>query len=155
IVAAPLLAWATRGRFYLARPASALWRPGETVACTVCENRFESEDMASCPAYGAPICSLCCTLESRCHDRCKSGSRFAEQLVSALAGLLPARAQRRVNFRVVHYAALVASLGLLLAAILGVVYFQESRAAHLDAAAREQLRLAFEKAYAILMLVIA
>ena len=25
----------------------------------------------SCPAYGGPICSLCCTLDARCHDLCK------------------------------------------------------------------------------------
>jgi signal transduction histidine kinase/CheY-like chemotaxis protein/purine-cytosine permease-like protein len=155
MVASPLLAWLTRGRFYLARQSPALWQPGEMVACTVCENRFESEDMASCPAYGAPICSLCCTLESRCHDRCKSQSRVGEQLLSALSSLLPARTPWRVNFRVVHYAVLVVSLGLLLAAILGLVYFQESRVAELDDLAREQLRVGFEKAYAILMLVAA
>ena len=155
LVASPALAWLTRGRFYLARQSAVSWQPGETVACSVCEERFESEDMASCPAYGAPICSLCCTLESRCHDRCKSQSRAMEQLLQALRGLLPARLQWRLNVRVVHYAILVASLGLLLAAILGVVYLQESRAAQLDAAAREQLRTGFEKAYAILMLVTA
>src|SRR5690606_8958058 len=69
---APALAWWTRGRYYEARPAERLWRPGQSVRCSVCENDFESDDMAHCPAYGAPICSLCCTLESRCHDRCKT-----------------------------------------------------------------------------------
>jgi signal transduction histidine kinase/CheY-like chemotaxis protein len=155
LVTSPLLAWLTRGRFYLARQSLPAWAPGESVACSVCENRFESEDMASCPAYGAPICSLCCTLESRCHDRCKSQSRAVEQLLAAMAGLLPARWSARVNFGVVHYATLLLSLGLLLAAIFGVVYLQESRAASLDAAARELLRIGFVKAYAILMLVIA
>ena len=155
LVASPVLAWLTRGRFYLARQSAASWQPGESVACSVCENRFESDDMASCPAYDAPICSLCCTLESRCHDRCKSQSRVMEQLLQALRGLLPARLRWRLNFRVVHYAILVAALGLLLAGILGLVYLQGSRGAHLDVAAREQLRLGFEQAYAILMLVTA
>ena len=71
----PLLAWWTKGRYYVARPPQVLGRPGQMLKCVVCENRFETEDMAHCPAYSAPICSLCCTLESRCHDRCKTGSQ--------------------------------------------------------------------------------
>jgi signal transduction histidine kinase/CheY-like chemotaxis protein/purine-cytosine permease-like protein len=155
LVASPLLAWLTRGRFYLARQSLSAWQPGESVACSVCENRFESEDMATCPAYGAPICSLCCTLESRCHDRCKTQSRAAEQLLALVSRLLPPRWAQRVNFGVVHYGILLFSLGVLLAAILGIVYLQESRAANLDAAAAELLRIGFVKAYAILMLVSA
>ena len=42
-----------------------------TVTCSICEHPFEPEDMAWCPAYAAPICSLCCSLDSRCHDMCK------------------------------------------------------------------------------------
>ena len=33
-----------------------------------------------CPAYSGPICSLCCTLEARCRDLCKTNSRFNDQL---------------------------------------------------------------------------
>jgi hypothetical protein len=81
-VLSPLLAWVTKGRYYVARKPQAMGVPGQRVRCHVCENAFEAEDMASCPAYGAPICSLCCTLESRCHDRCKTRSRAAEQAES-------------------------------------------------------------------------
>ncbi|WP_119291656.1 ATP-binding protein [Azohydromonas sediminis] len=126
LVVSPVLAWWTRGRYYLARPLSTPWRPGEPVRCAVCENTFESEDMATCPAYGAPICSLCCTLESRCHDRCKTRSRVAEQVSAALAAVLPRRLARAVNFRVAHYLVVAASLVGLCAAILAVVYTQYS-----------------------------
>ncbi|HRK11457.1 MAG TPA: hybrid sensor histidine kinase/response regulator, partial [Thauera sp.] len=68
---APLIAWATRGRFYLARPREMRWQAAQPLRCVVCENHFESEDMAQCPAYGGAICSLCCTLDARCGDRCK------------------------------------------------------------------------------------
>ena len=149
----PLLAWLTRGRFYLARQSPPAWQPGEMVACSICENRFEAEDMASCPAYGAPICSLCCTLEARCHDRCKTNSRTVEQLLAMLSGLLPPRLVQKLNLGMVHYAVLLVSLGALLGALLAVVYFQESRA--LGAPARDLLALAFVKAYAVLMLLIA
>ena len=39
--------------------------------CVICERPYEGEDMAACPAYGGPICSLCCSLDARCHDLCK------------------------------------------------------------------------------------
>jgi signal transduction histidine kinase/ActR/RegA family two-component response regulator len=123
---APLLAWATRGRWYLARQEPPLWQPGQRVACTVCDNEFESEDMAHCPAYGAPICSLCCTLESRCHDRCKSGSRAGDQVRAALAAALPPALSWRVNARVAHYLVVSTSLLGLIGAILGIVYAQQS-----------------------------
>ena len=32
--------------------------------------------MASCPAYAGPICSLCCSLDARCHDLCKPHARI-------------------------------------------------------------------------------
>ena len=125
LAAAPAIAWWTKGRYYLARQPQTPWRPGQIVHCSVCENPFESEDMATCPAYDAPICSLCCTLESRCHDRCKTRSRAAEQVSDVLTSVLPARMSRRINFRVGHYLVVFLSLAALLAFVLGVVYYQE------------------------------
>jgi len=125
MVASPALAWGTRGRYYLAREPVTPWQPGEMVRCSVCDNHFEAEDMATCPAYDAPICSLCCTLESRCHDRCKGRSSAAEQVSDGLMAVLPAAWSRRVNFRVAQYLVVFLSLAALLAFALGVVYFQE------------------------------
>jgi signal transduction histidine kinase/CheY-like chemotaxis protein/purine-cytosine permease-like protein len=152
MASAPLLAWWTRGRYYQARPAAALWKPGESVTCSVCDNSFESEDMTSCPAYGAPICSLCCTLESRCHDRCKTDSRAAEQVHAALGAVLPAAWSARVNFRVAHYLVVAVSLIGLLAVILGVVYEQQTV---LHAGAQGALREPFLQAFALLSLLAA
>ena len=122
---APLLAWWTGGRYYLARQPADDWAPGELVRCAVCENRFESEDMAGCPAYGAAICSLCCSLESRCHDRCKTGSRAADQLRGLATLLLPRAWAAKVNFRLGQYLMVLASLCAALAFLIGVVYVQE------------------------------
>jgi len=69
-VAAPAIARLTRGRYYLARQATIPAGVGKLV-CTVCENAFEAPDVAHCPVYAGAICSLCCTLEARCHDACK------------------------------------------------------------------------------------
>ena len=148
----PLLAWSTRGRYYQARPNLAHWKPGELVKCSVCENAFESEDMAQCPAYDAPICSLCCTLESRCHDRCKSDSRVTEQVHAALASVLPMALARRINFRVAHYLVVALSLVALFAVILGVVYEQQGT---LHGTERELLRAPLLKAFALLSLAAA
>ena len=152
LAVSPLLAWSTRGRYYQARPNLAHWKPGELVTCSVCENAFESEDMAQCPAYDAPICSLCCTLESRCHDRCKTDSRVTEQVHTALASLLPTALARRINFRVAHYLVVALSLVALFAVILGAVYEQQGT---LHDAGRALLRAPLLKAFALLSLVAA
>ncbi|GGC01942.1 hybrid sensor histidine kinase/response regulator [Oxalicibacterium flavum] len=124
-VVSPLLAWRTRGRFYLARSPTPVAAPGELVSCSVCSNAFESEDMARCPAYGAAICSLCCTLESRCHDMCKKHSRVAEQLQQGLSRLLPDSVAHLVNRRVGNYLVVVAALCAVGCIALGMLYMHE------------------------------
>jgi signal transduction histidine kinase/CheY-like chemotaxis protein len=113
-VAAPIIALATRGRFYLARetkPHSQLSRQ-----CCICEHSFERPDMGYCPAYSGPICSLCCSLDARCHDSCKQNSRFSDQLLAILRSFLPAWAANSINSRVGHFLGVL----LLLAAAIGV-----------------------------------
>jgi signal transduction histidine kinase/CheY-like chemotaxis protein/purine-cytosine permease-like protein len=147
---APLLAWATDGRYYLARPVEAMQPPGVPVRCTVCENRFEPADMAPCPAYGAPICSLCCSLESRCHDRCKTGSRATEQMRAVVEALLPARWAARIHFRLAQYLLVLLTLCGTMAFLVAVVYLQE----RLDTA-NDLLRTPFLKVFALLALLAA
>jgi signal transduction histidine kinase/CheY-like chemotaxis protein len=147
---APLLAWATRGRYYLARTPDTQWQPGEIVRCAVCENQFESEDMAQCPAYAAPICSLCCSLESRCHDRCKKDAGAGDQLRAVAAWLLPTQWIPKVNFRFGQYLFVMLSLCAVMAFLVGVVYVQES----LNTPA-EVLRMPFLKVFSLLALLAA
>ncbi|MCZ8254862.1 MAG: hybrid sensor histidine kinase/response regulator, partial [Polaromonas sp.] len=154
LVLSPLLAWLTKGRYYIARQPEAVGVPGQMVRCHVCENAFEAEDMAGCPAYGAPICSLCCTLESRCHDRCKTRSRAAEQAEQFLTTLLPSALSGRVNFRVGHYMVVTLSLCALLATVMGMVYTQETAFA-LSGDLSSLLRSAFVKVFAMLLLIVA
>jgi signal transduction histidine kinase/DNA-binding NarL/FixJ family response regulator len=118
LIAAPLIAWRTQGRYYLARQPAA--NTGNT--CTVCENRFEVEDMALCPAYGGAICSLCCSLDARCHDQCKEGARAAEQLDRWLKRLLPARLAALAATRAGRFASLLVGTNLLVAMILAFIY---------------------------------
>jgi signal transduction histidine kinase/CheY-like chemotaxis protein/purine-cytosine permease-like protein len=150
LIASPLLAWATGGRYYLARQPDGGWQPGELVRCAVCENQFESEDMARCPAYAAPICSLCCSLESRCHDRCKSGSRASDQLRALGSLLLPRQWVLKANFRFGQYLFVLLSLCAGIAFLLGVVYVQESLSL-----TEEYLRMPFIKVFSLLALLAA
>jgi signal transduction histidine kinase/CheY-like chemotaxis protein len=152
LLLSPLIAWRTKGKYYLARKDPPRWKPSETVQCSVCENKFESEDMAWCPAYGAPICSLCCTLESRCRDQCKTQSRAAEQVRGVLVALLPQRLSQRINFQMAHYLVVAVSMVGLLALILGLVYEQQSNLVGADTA---NLRAGFWRAFTLLSLVAA
>jgi signal transduction histidine kinase len=120
--AAPLIAWATRGRYYLARPADGLPPNVEEMRCTICENVFDRADMAMCPAYSGPICSLCCTLESRCHDACKPQGRVANQLAAVFARVLPARAAAAMNTRAGHFAGIVILSNLATGLLLCFIY---------------------------------
>ncbi|WP_241651776.1 hypothetical protein [Pseudoalteromonas phenolica] len=74
----PFLGWLTKGKYYLVR---ANQDDMPTVAkCHICENTFEKEDMTFCPAYNKNICSLCCSLDVRCGDECRSKGVMKNQL---------------------------------------------------------------------------
>ena len=125
-VAAPLIAWWTKGRYYLARPATGLDANATEMRCTICENVFERSDMALCPAYSGPICSLCCTLEARCRDMCKTKSRAGEQLHSFLETALPPKLAAALNTRAGHFFGLLLLFSLATGLLLSCIYHQYS-----------------------------
>ncbi|WP_135504837.1 hybrid sensor histidine kinase/response regulator [Roseovarius aestuariivivens] len=88
---APMIAWATGGKYYIARPVSEpqAAQPKGTQTCCVCEYRFDPEDMTDCPFYAGPICSLCCTLDASCRDSCKPHATIGVMLVGTLRRVLP------------------------------------------------------------------
>lgn len=147
LLLAPLLAWVTGGRYYLARQPHQHWRQGQVLRCAVCQNSFESEDMAQCPAYDASICSLCCSLESRCHDRCKTESRASDQLRHWLVLLLPQRWARSINFRLGHFVLVFSMLLAVLSFVVFIVYLQSNYPEP-----KPQLNEPLLKMYALLML---
>ncbi len=122
--AAPLIAWLTKGRYYLARPASGLDPDAKAMRCTICENEFERSDIALCPAYSGPICSLCCTLEARCRDMCKTKSRATEQLHSFVESALPPRIAAAFNTRAGHFFGLLGLFTLATGLLLSFIYHQ-------------------------------
>lgn len=124
-VLAPLIAWATRGRYYLARQPGGLPPGSAEIRCTICENAFERADMALCPAYNGPICSLCCTLEARCHDVCKDDSRFGQQIAAVLGRLIPRTLSRSVRAQAIgQFLGILFLFTIAIACLLSFIYLQ-------------------------------
>ena len=141
-VAAPAIAWITKGRYYLARPRDELH--GRDLVCVVCENAFEAADMAVCPVYQGRICSLCCTLEARCHDACKESGRLVDQTAQLLRRILPARLPQVAYPLVARFLGVMTVSAIVIGGVLGLIYSQQSGAPGLsDAALRRTLLLIF------------
>lgn len=87
-ILAPLIAYVTKGKYYLARPEEAAGSTG-LQSCSVCDYRFDAEDMTHCPFHAGAICSLCCTLDSNCQDACKPHARFETTFRDMLDGVFP------------------------------------------------------------------
>lgn len=149
---APLIALATRGRFYLARHDTHRWQPAESVKCSVCENTFESEDMAFCPAYGDAICSLCCTLDARCMDRCKPSKGLHSSLIPLLARRIPHYLAGQVARRIGQFALVLIASGAVIAAVIALMYQQEVLAVR---AGEGDLALSYLRIFAVLMFIAA
>jgi signal transduction histidine kinase/purine-cytosine permease-like protein/FixJ family two-component response regulator len=156
----PLIAWATKGRYYIARTSSDadgayLGTARRMRLCTICEREYEGEDMAQCPAYGGPICSLCCSLDARCHDLCKpEAARLAVQWRSLLRPVLPQRLWPQLDTGLGRYLLLMAIVTPALAALLFVTYQLELKGLGEQAASMAPaLKQGFIKAYAALLLV--
>ncbi|MEB3047108.1 hybrid sensor histidine kinase/response regulator [Rhizobium mulingense] len=128
LIASPALAWATKGKFYLARKPRQSWKNLTNITCSVCEHPFEPEDMAWCPAYAAPICSLCCSLDSRCHDMCKPAARFNVQVGTVAKVLLPETILGKLATRLGRYGVAVVLALAAIGAILAMIAHQVAAA---------------------------
>ena len=120
-----VIAYITKGKYYLARQPVQLIETTHVAQCGICQHDYELPDLASCPAYQVNICSLCCSLEARCHDLCKPHGRWSYQLKQSLTYILPRFLIQRVHTQLGLYLLLNLSLNLLLALCLSMIYFQE------------------------------
>ncbi len=159
LIVSPLIAWATKGRFYLARQPRAGDKPADDeggykrlTSCVICERDYERDDLAHCPAYQGDICSLCCTLDARCNDLCKPHARLSVQWNSALRAVLPRAVWPYLETGLGHYLLLMAVVVPLLAGLFTTLYHQGLPLLG-GAASAAALRLGFIKAFAALLLV--
>ena len=117
---APAIALATGGRFYIARrPAD--FAPG-THVCDTCGYGFEAPDMARCPFIDGQICSLCCSLEGGCGDRCKPHGRAATTIRRAVETAATPALARFLTSRGGIFAATFGGLGAATALVLTFLY---------------------------------
>ncbi len=158
-VASPLIAWWTKGRYYIARVPETPQEQGpykRLTRCTICERDYEHDDMAHCPAYGGAICSLCCSLDARCHDLCKPDARLSVQWRRALARVVPASLWARLDTELGHYLMLMALAVPALAGLFVAVWRHERRLlGALSPAAEAALQLGYLKIFAALLVITA
>jgi signal transduction histidine kinase/ActR/RegA family two-component response regulator len=126
-VMVPLIAWATNGRYYVAREPRQQWSGQQVIRCSICEHHFETEDMAHCPAYSGAICSLCCSLETRCRDCCKPQGRISNQFVAWFGQRLPGRVLALLDTHVGRYLGVLVLFTVIIGAVLALVYLLVSR----------------------------
>ncbi|MDR3367674.1 ATP-binding protein [Rhodoferax sp.] len=174
LVASPLIAFATGGNYYLTRSASAAnpsaASQGQTDAgsyqrlqvktCVICERDYEAPDMAHCPAYQGPICSLCCTLDARCGDLCKPHASLSAQWSASLRWLLPQTTWQHLDKGLGTFLMLMLVIAPLLAGVLELLYQQETLALARSVfdpkmllVSQDVLRSGFLKVYMALLLI--
>jgi signal transduction histidine kinase/CheY-like chemotaxis protein len=124
LLASPLIAWAEHQHYAIARTPVDFGARHDVMNCSICRNHFEAEDIAYCPAYNGPICSLCCTLDARCGDRCKTRSRVHEQLVDLLARWLPHRISTTMALRVWQYVMVLTGMVCIFGTMMWLPYAQ-------------------------------
>lgn len=150
-VIAPMIAAATGGRFYLARRPRRGWNEAAAdKACVVCGNPFEPADTAFCPAYGGVICSLCCSLDARCHDTCKPHGRASAQLHAAIGAMIPAPLRAHLDGPLLRFLAIFAAAAGLIGVILLTIFLQ---AASESPESRTLLANAMWRAYFVLVII--
>ncbi len=154
LITSPLIAWATKGRYYLVRMPKAAPASGTLQRCCICEREYEVEDMARCPAYQDTICSLCCSLDARCNDLCRPDARLTAQWTALIRRLLPRVVSPYLERGLAHYLLLMAAIAPLLALVLGLLYHYElRRLAGAESAIAILLGQSFVRTYAVLLFV--
>jgi len=150
MAAAPLIALATRGRYYLAREPQDAPDAREHV-CGICRNAFDAEDMVGCPYHDRKICSLCCSLEARCEDLCKPWGRVESQTADAFARLPPSLRLPATFARYQGFFGVAGTFAVIVGAILLLIYQHFAEAAP-DAA--PVLGRALTLAFALLLIIV-
>lgn len=154
LICSPAIAWLTKGKYYLARQPFIFHPSKKTEICSICEREYEINDIAHCPAYQGPICSLCCCLDVRCDDACKPHAKLSEQWKAVMMKLLPKSAWSYIDSGIGHYLLLMVLTFLLLASIFGLIYLHIELTVTDNAAyVLLELRAAFIKAFSALVLV--
>ncbi|WP_103666384.1 ATP-binding protein [Pseudanabaena sp. BC1403] len=124
----PIIAFATKGKYYIAREniySSQKVDMHSLIACSICEQEYEPPDTAYCPVYDGPICSLCCSLDARCHDSCKPSDDDIGSLTQNIAStIFSEKIAPQLGVRLIRFLGIFLLLSGLTATVFGLVYYQ-------------------------------
>ncbi|MBU3005792.1 ATP-binding protein [Paraglaciecola arctica] len=121
-ITVPLIGYLTKGQFYLVKNQQAPIT--QSTQCHICENTFDQEDMAFCPAYQKPICSLCCSLDVRCGDQCRPAGTLSNQSQHFFRRFLTTDLLRVMTTPMAQFIGLTLSLSVIGAGFLFLIYLQ-------------------------------
>ncbi|WP_437807734.1 hybrid sensor histidine kinase/response regulator [Sorangium sp. So ce1078] len=149
----PAIAWLTKGKYYIARQNTHFSSDKDhgVAQCCVCEHGYEPQDMAFCPVYEGAICSLCCTLDARCHDVCKTPrAGVAARRATALRAFVAERLSARLSSRLLRFALVFVAM----AGVVGALFWLFYWSAALTPEARPEVLAAFIKLYSAVVVLI-
>jgi signal transduction histidine kinase/purine-cytosine permease-like protein/ActR/RegA family two-component response regulator len=153
IILVPTIAKLYGSKNYIARYAVHK-NHDKTSVCTICANPFEQDDMAFCPFYEGNICSLCCSLDSRCMDSCKPGFRLDDYLEKLAETILPKKISITGRLRLIRFTVLFIFLTILTSVFVGIIYYQDLIATQQDHESFNLLLQNFVKVYCSLLVFI-
>ena len=132
-VLSPIIAVVTKGKYYIAREntQAATLEGKSLVACCICEQDYEIPDTAYCPVYDGSICSLCCSLDARCHDSCKPKENTGEAIENLLWNLTAKLFQDKIppllGLRLIRFGGFFTLSAGITAVVFALVYYQKSQ----------------------------
>ncbi|BCD96540.1 ATP-binding protein [Marinagarivorans cellulosilyticus] len=167
---APVIAILTRSKYYIARKNSIIVSSRETTSesspikmatnaihttehtCCICENSYEPEDIAQCPAYEGHICSLCCSLDARCDDICKPSEQTFEDTLKRIKHFLPDSLAELISARLLQFLGLMLFAMLISGSLLAVIYVNASQQGTALHAVREATATALIQTFFVLQI---
>jgi signal transduction histidine kinase/purine-cytosine permease-like protein len=155
-ILSPTIALITKGKYYIARQ-DVHFRDSTThdpVFCEICRHHYEPEDMAYCPVYDSPICSLCCTLDARCGEACKETSMKKRHYLPEFYMKLTQKLSPHMSVIVTKFMLTFLFIAGLVGIFFAFVYYQQSWTLGETNTALENLLMPFVELYALLLLLI-
>ena len=125
LILSPIIAFVTKGKYYIARTDEQLhFDAGGSNHCILCEQQYEQPEFAYCPAYKAPICSLCCSLETTCYDCCKPEKKefIRHSIIDFLSFAFKNKLTKDTRQRIASFLILTSVLLTILASTLWLIF---------------------------------
>ena len=124
IVLSPIIAYITDGKYYIARENRHAKSDHTHCSCGTCNHEYEIEDMAYCPLYKENICSLCCSLDSLCHDVCKveHENNMNNTIAKTVRLLFANKISKQSAFKIFYFFSIASGLFFMVAIIGWMAY---------------------------------